>query len=769
MTVFKLNIIWKFIIYMIFLSILPILIVGGTSFFYSSRALKDQADNFTKSLIINQEELIELQIKQVEALSGQIASLTTVTDALNNTGGQIDSFDSLATKARIGYTLNGFLNIDGIVSIDLFSKTDTHFHVGYTLINNKVDESVKERLLKIGETRGSRVVWPGIEKNVSLETRDTFTLPAVRSITKINKETLDLELVGTIIVNLSVNHLHDQVSKTKIGEGGYFLIVDQNDRLIYHPDKTKIGSNYDLPIPLKKITQSRSSIISDIYEETYVLNHVKSANTGWHIISVIPESSFYKHASTVNAVTIFVIILCLSLVILIGLYLSRTIVAPIRTITESFKKYQKGKLDLTNRMEVSGSDEISELIAWYNAFLATQQQRQESELQLVRAKREAEKANNAKSEFLSSMSHELRTPLNSILGFAQLLKNSKRNPLSERQQTQMKFIIDGGEHLISLIDEVLDLAKIEAGKMTFNYSAISTCRLIRECLSFMNTISNDKNVTLIDETSEDVPNIWADPLRAKQILLNLLTNAVKYNIQDGKVWISTKVQNKDTLRIQVRDTGKGIPIHQQTDLFQPFSRLGEETKQIAGTGIGLFLSKKLITEMKGTIGVESIEGQGSIFWIDFPTTDQKDKEPVIEPLENTALMVTGTKEKTNHILYIEDNSANVSLMEDIIDELEDIQLTSVHTAELGIAFAEKEEFDIIILDINLPGMDGIKAVKHLKQLDKTKHIPAIALSANATHDSIQEALEAGFDEYLTKPLDVNKLIDALRKNLVRSN
>ncbi|WP_420549163.1 ATP-binding protein [Curvivirga sp.] len=769
MNVFNLSIVWKLIIYMIFLSILPIFIVGGTSYFYSSHALKNQVDNYTNSLIINQEELIELQIKQVEALSGQIASLSTITDALRNADHNIDSFNNLATKARVGYTLNRFLNIDGIVSIDLFSKTDTHFHVGYSLINNQIDEDVKNRLLNIGNTNRTRVVWPGIEPNVSLDSRDQFTLPAVRSITEINRETLNLELVGTIIVNFSADHLFEQISKTKIGDDGYILIVDQNERIIYHPDKARIGSQYDLPIPLQRITNSIDSVISDIQDETYVFNHIESRTTGWHIISVIPESSFYKHASTVNTFIMFIIIVCLLLVILVALYLSRTIVAPIRNITESFKKYQRGQLDLSSRMEASGKDEISELIAWYNAFLATQQQRQESEIQLVRAKRDAEKANKAKSEFLSSMSHELRTPLNSILGFAQLLKNSKKTPLTERQQTQMKFIIDGGEHLIGLIDEVLDLAKIEAGKMTLNYDAVSTCNLIHECLAFMKTIRNDKNVTFYDETPSDVPYLWADPLRAKQILLNLLTNAMKYNIQNGEVWVSAHIQDEKTLRIQVRDSGKGIPADQQSELFQPFSRLGEETKQIAGTGIGLFLSKKLISEMNGSIGVESTEGKGSIFWVDFPITENQEscEAPILSQAPSPVFSNLGSEKK--HILYVEDNSANVSLMEDIIDELEDIHLSSVHTAELGIALAEKEQFDTIILDINLPGMSGIEAVGHLKALDKTLNVPIIALSANATPDGINEALSSGFDQYLTKPIDVAQLLEALKDCLNKPN
>ena len=383
---------------------------------------------------------------------------------------------------------------------------------------------------------------------------------------------------------------------------------------------------------------------------------------------------------------------------------------------------------------------------------------------LEQAQVEAEKANRAKSEFLSSMSHELRTPLNAILGFAQLLEFGKKDPLTDRQKDQVRQIMKGGNHLLELIDEVLDLAKIEAGKLSLSIETVDMRNLVDECLSFAGTLAAKRDITIEDRTGDALPMIWADRLRSKQALLNLLSNAVKYNREGGQIWLDAEQRNDGAIWIGVTDTGLGIPEDKHADLFRPFSRLGAGDQEIEGTGIGLVITKKLVEEMDATMGFDSTPGEGSTFWVEFPLAVEDLKEaPLEEQDDAVADLAIGSEERL--LLYVEDNPTNLALMEDIIEDVSNLTMISTHTAELGLALAEERKPDVIILDINLPGMNGIEAVQILKKLDATKDIPVLALSANAMPDTIERGRQAGFRDYLKKPVNVSELMAALQDAL----
>jgi PAS domain S-box-containing protein len=385
---------------------------------------------------------------------------------------------------------------------------------------------------------------------------------------------------------------------------------------------------------------------------------------------------------------------------------------------------------------------------------------QETNIQLETSKSAAEKANLAKSDFLSNMSHELRNPLNAILGFAQLLESTAPLPTAS-QGEYIAQILQAGWHLLMLINEVLDLAVVESGKMSLSPEPVSLAEVISECEAMMEPQGQKRGIKLVFPRIDVPLFVLADRTRLKQVLINLLSNAIKYNQLGGTVVVDCASCPGKRIRISIRDNGAGLSAEKVTQLFQPFNRLGQESSAEEGTGIGLVMSKRLVELMGGMIGVESTVGEGSVFWFELKTAVAP--QFVIDKAEPEAATPTNIHAHSSMrtLLYIEDNPANLALVAQLIARRCDIRLLSAVNGNLGIELARDSRPDVILMDINLPGINGIQALKILHEDPATALIPVLAISANAMPRDIRKGLEAGFFRYITKPIKIRELMDAL--------
>ncbi|HYM03869.1 MAG TPA: ATP-binding protein, partial [Stellaceae bacterium] len=381
-----------------------------------------------------------------------------------------------------------------------------------------------------------------------------------------------------------------------------------------------------------------------------------------------------------------------------------------------------------------------------------------AEADLVEARRVEAAASRAKSDFLSSMSHELRTPLNAVIGFAQMLELDRARTLTDSQKEYVGYIIGSGHHLLNLVNEVLDLAGVESGRLKLSIERVSARNVVESVRTTMSRLAQQAEVTFDVDIPATVDHVRADEMRLRQVLINLVSNAIKYNRPGGSVSFTVTPMPGGKVRFAVSDTGIGIAPARQKDLFEPFQRLGAEFTSIEGTGIGLALSRRIVEAMGGTIGFTSEPGKGSVFWIELPGVSLDAQAAASAP---TADAVPRAPASGFSLLYVEDNPVSIRLIEHLVSTLPNVALLTATTPQLGIDMAVAHRPDVVVLDLNLPGMSGYQVLARLQALPETRGIPVLALSAAAFPSDVRKGLAAGFFRYLTKPLDVNAFLAAI--------
>ncbi|MGB0713260.1 MAG: ATP-binding protein [Gammaproteobacteria bacterium] len=379
--------------------------------------------------------------------------------------------------------------------------------------------------------------------------------------------------------------------------------------------------------------------------------------------------------------------------------------------------------------------------------------------ELLKAKEQAEHSSAAKTQFLSSMSHELRTPLNALIGFTELM----RMGTSADEQVEYLGLMDkAGRHLLTLVNEVLDLAHVESGRLALSIEDLGVDLVLDEVEALARPLAASQEIELVFSHPDSALAVKGDYTRLKQILLNLISNAVKYNRAGGRVRVSAESRD-DRVRLSVHDTGAGIGPEQRDKLFTAFERLGAERTTIEGTGIGLVFSRRVAEAMNAYVDFESTPGQGSCFWIDLPRS--RALKPRSNPNASGAFTSGQLTGQHATVLYIEDNPANMQLVQSIIQKYTPFELIAAPEPLSGLDLAQAHQPGLILLDINLPTLDGYEVLKRLRAHPRTRDIPVLAVSANAMEADIHRGLEAGFNEYLPKPIRVKTLLQAIHRLL----
>jgi signal transduction histidine kinase/CheY-like chemotaxis protein len=519
------------------------------------------------------------------------------------------------------------------------------------------------------------------------------------------------------------------------------------------------------PVLLRHLTEASEGVFAtDTREGIPVLaSFSRSPASGWTVAIGIPRAGLAEDLRRSLWVSAGWAGIAFLFALLLARHVSLRIARSLQALKEPALALAADAPILVPPAEIREVDEVGHALTTARRLLEektiARDQAERAERQMAVAKEVAEHANQAKSQFLTLMSHELRTPLNGILGFAQLIDGRFYGPLTEKQKEYVDAILASGNHLLELINDILDLSKIDAGRMTVSLEEVELIPVINATIASLTSLAEQAGVEIKGIFRAERPYVLADRVRLSQCLLNLGSNAIKYNRPGGSVTLSYSVRGKK-VRLCVADTGIGIPQDRQSELFQPFNRLGAEHKGIEGTGVGLALTRRLVELMGGRVGFASTPGEGSRFWIDIPIY-----VPPAEEGDVAASAATPPQIRSCSILYVDDNPMVLLLMRDLLATQQGVRLLEATTGARGLAMAKAHHPDLILLDMNLPDMSGIEVQQQLKHLPEFAATPIIALSGNAMPHDIKRAKDSGFFDYITKPFDVKKFFKILESAL----
>ncbi len=585
----------------------------------------------------------------------------------------------------------------------------------------------------------------------------------------VRKMAIDSFAIGEV----SLDYFIELQQGVAFGVKGHAAIVDQIGHVIAHPRTEWQESIKDLSkVSVVRQMMKGENGVTRFYSPAADADMVAGFNVvrgpGWGVMVPQPQAEIFMQAEQVSKAALTIAFVGMFIVAFVGWWISGILSRPMQVMADAAQAVARG--DLVSKVDLPDKLRPIEIIKLQNSFNQMIDDVGRKNTVLINLAHEAVISSNHKSAFISSMNHELRTPMNAVLGFAQMLEINQQEPLTDTQKTAVEHILRNGNHLLELIDQMMDLNKIEAGTLPLNIEEIPARDVVDETLYLVRARANHDEIEIVDATvDEKLPLLWTDSTRLIQVLLNLMSNAVKYNRKGGRVTLSCEPLPDHRLRIKVTDNGLGIPAELHDKVFTPFQRLGHELGQIDGTGIGLSISRQIVDMLEGEIGFESDYHVGSCFWVDIPLPPEKtemEEETVTQSGKTTSVAATD-KSRLRTLLYIEDNPDNLDLMEAIIGQFKQLRLLSAPNALIGYDLATSNKPDLILMDINLPGMNGFQALKRLRDTHETRGIPVIAVTSNSQPEDVKAGLNAGFNAYLTKPIKVSDLMRTIEKTLTK--
>jgi signal transduction histidine kinase/DNA-binding response OmpR family regulator/HPt (histidine-containing phosphotransfer) domain-containing protein len=753
------------------MTVLPLLANYLVLSWATEKTILNTASRHCLDTLQNQEDYLNLQMDQVETLAthlGQEEEIQTALARMDRTSAP-SAYEVLATKARIGYLLCNYRNLNGLASIDIYSRNGKHYHMGDSL--TEVDErpDLRQALWERTLRSGAPVTWHGVQDNLHKNSSTAKVVVATRLFRNPEPSWLQPRPLGMLVISYSTDFLYDHFRSVDIGRNAYLLVVDENNHFIYHPDRTTIGATV-APAFGKLLQGSSGSFLQRIAGTDDLLSYSYLPDKKWYMVSVVPKSTLLAPVLSIRRAAWVMLVLSGLLIALYVGTITLRVVAPLGAIADRFKDFQRDRVPRGWRMpEPRSLRPVLNLVKWFNAFLDNLERRQQAEEQLRQAHLElqemnlrlhertqqAEEASNAKSEFLAKMSHEIRTPMNAIIGMTQL---ALQTDLAPNQEDYLTKVQAASGALLSIINDILDFSKIEAGKLELETKEFLLDEALGQVTALVGLKAAAKRLEFVLDIAPDVPRcLVGDALRLGQVLTNLCSNAVKFTEAGELVVTAARCQDpaegRVKLRFSVRDTGIGMTGEQMRQLFLPFSQVDtSSTRRFRGTGLGLAICKHLVGMMGGEIWVVSQPGQGSEFLFTVVlAASQAGAAPAPAPLAGRAILV------------VDDHDTSRAVLGRIAAGL-GLRTTLARSGEDGLARLAKagpdDAFDLVLIDARMPHLEGLETARRMRRMPGLARMPRLVLMTDYGDEGTQARAE-GVDACLAKPVTPSSLAAVL--------